>query len=156
LLSFARRGKETPAVSGHDTLIAKGVSVQGSIHAQGVLRIDGKVSGRIVAEGDVIVGQEGLVSADVSASNVIIAGELQGNVAVSGRLHILSGGRLFGDARVGVLVVEEGGIFKGECEMDVRRPGEEPVRIVRKVDNSQEGTAEPASDAAISAGGQAV
>lgn len=127
------------AGQGHDTLIAKGVTVQGTVQAQGVLRVDGRVDGKIASEGDVVVGQDGVVHAEVSAKNVVIAGQLHGNVTVTGRLHILAGGALFGDVKVGVLIVEEGAVFKGQCEMEVRRPGEEPVRILRKVDSGDGG-----------------
>lgn len=132
----ARRGRDDIQHSGSDTVISKDVSFQGTIQASGVLRIDGRIQGNIDTQGDVIIGKDGVVNAHVRAANVVVAGHLQGDVDVSGRLQILPGGKLFGDAKVGVLVVEEGAIFKGQCEMELQRPGESSKRISRRVDTT--------------------
>jgi cytoskeletal protein CcmA (bactofilin family) len=44
---------------------------------------------------------------------VTIAGFLRGNIVASSRLKITNTGRLEGDARVGSLVVQEGGVHHG-------------------------------------------
>lgn len=137
----ARRGKDDMSQSDYDTVISKDVTLQGTVQASGVLRIDGKIEGRIDTQGDVIVGKDGVVIAQVSAKNVVVAGQLQGDVDVSGRLQILPGGKLFGDAKVSVLVVEEGAIFKGQCDMEVQRPGETSKRIARRIDTTTDATA---------------
>lgn len=134
----ARRDKPQMNSAGYDTVIAKDVSLEGTIRASGVLRIDGKVRGTIETTGDLVVGKDGIVHADVKAAHVVISGELQGNVDVSGRLQILPGGKLIGDARVGVLVVEEGAAFKGQCEMELQRPGERAQRISRRIDTTRD------------------
>ena len=60
--------------SDYDTVISKDVTLQGTVQASGVLRIDGKIEGRIDTQGDVIVGKDGVVIAQVSANNVVVAG----------------------------------------------------------------------------------
>jgi len=129
--------QNTMCLTGSNVHIAEGVSIQGTIRASGVVRIDGRVRGEIAAQGDVVIGPRGVVAAQVAADNVIVAGELRGTVSASGRLHVLAGGKLFGTAKVGLLIVEDGALFKGKCEMELRRPGEPPQRLVRTVDNTR-------------------
>jgi cytoskeletal protein CcmA (bactofilin family) len=49
----------------------------------------------------------------LKASKVTIAGFVKGNVIATARLKIANTGRLEGDARVGALVVLEGGVHHG-------------------------------------------
>src|SRR5690606_21142080 len=89
---------------------------------------------------DLVVGESGVITARVVAGNVVIAGEVHGNVETTGRLHVLPGGRLFGDAKVETLIVEEGAAFKGQCEMEIKSPvrkGDGKERISQKVDNTR-------------------
>lgn len=113
-----------------------------------VLRIEGKVKGSIEATGDVIIGENALVRADVSAVNLVVAGELRGSADVSGRLHLLPGGKFFGDARVGVFVAEEGAAFCGSCTVEVRRPGQRPKQVTHRIETAIAAAADgqPAGD----------
>lgn len=109
---------------------------EGALRATGVLRIEGKVRGTIDAKGDVIIGENALVLAEVSAVNLIVAGELHGKVDIPGRLHILPGGKFSGDARVGVFVAEDGAAFCGDCTVEVRRPGQRSEHITRRIETT--------------------
>lgn len=103
-----------------DSLIGKGTSVEGKVAVSGTLRVDGVVSGEVEASGDLVVGESGVVNATVRAANVAVAGELHGDVETSGMLEIVPTGRLFGDVKVTLLSVDEGAVFKGQCEMVAR------------------------------------
>ena len=63
-----------------ETIIGKGSKIDGKIYITGSLRVEGRVEGEVKAGGDVFVGEEGLIVASVQARNIIIAGEVQGNV----------------------------------------------------------------------------
>lgn len=115
-----------------DTYIGKGAKVQGTVNISGTVRIDGFLDGVVEAEKDVIVGQGGLVTASITAANVIVAGELRGDIQASGRLEIASTGKVLGDVSIAAFAVEEGAAFLGKCEMvktDAHRPSaqQEPV-----------------------------
>lgn len=104
-----------------ESYIGKGTEIRGDIVASGSVRIDGTVEGSIDAERNVTVGEGGKVAAEVSGVNVVVAGELTGNVKASGRLEIASTGRVYGDVVVTSLAVEDGAVFLGRCEMSENR-----------------------------------
>ena len=59
-----------------DTIIGKGTVFQGTINANGTVRIEGEYKGEIRAKGDVIIGNDGRVEATVEARNVVVAGQM--------------------------------------------------------------------------------
>lgn len=101
-----------------DTIIGKGTVFQGTINANGTVRIEGEYKGEIRAKGDVIIGNDGRVEATVEARNVVVAGHLHGNIQAQGKVDLASTAKLYGDMRVKNLLIEEGAIFKGNCIMD--------------------------------------
>jgi cytoskeletal protein CcmA (bactofilin family) len=54
------------------------------------------------------------VKGNVTGRNVVVGGSIQGNVGTTGRLEILSTGRVYGDIMVGSLIIDEGGILRGK------------------------------------------
>jgi cytoskeletal protein CcmA (bactofilin family) len=111
-----------------DTIIGKGTQVNGKIIAEGLVRIDGRFEGDIQSAGDVIVGESGTVLADVNLRHLTVAGELHGDARLAGRLEITATGKLIGDISVDTLLIRDGGIFKGQCEM--RSPQPEVVQPI--------------------------
>ena len=99
------------------TVIGAGTKITGTISVNGTVRIDGSIEGTIDSSGDVIIGEGGCVQADINAQNVTLAGTVKGNVQVSGKLEVLSTGKVIGDIRVASLSVSDGGELQGKCEM---------------------------------------
>jgi cytoskeletal protein CcmA (bactofilin family) len=104
----ARRREELPL-----TVISEGDVLVGRLEMTGNGQIMGVVDGHVACPGELLVGSEARVRADIDARDLVIAGRVQGNVVVRGRLKITSTGRLDGDAQVGSLVVQEGGVHFG-------------------------------------------
>lgn len=126
---FGKRGEQASGAKRVDTYIGKDTAVEGSLKSHGTVRIDGSFVGDIETEGDVIVGEGGLLKAsEVKAKNVTVAGDCQGNLKVQGRLEIAASGKVFGDVCAGALVIEDGAIFHGNCEMP--RKGSEDMRLL--------------------------
>jgi cytoskeletal protein CcmA (bactofilin family) len=126
--------KDAPAGPEQDrvnTLIGRGTEIKGTVKATGGIRIDGRVDGEIDHDGDLVVGEEGVVEANVKTRNVTIAGEIRGNVEASGRVEIVATGKMFGDIVVNALVVHEGAVFDGSCQMRRAEGGEARGRTVR-------------------------
>lgn len=105
-----------------ETLIGQTTSVKGSLSSEGSMRIDGKFEGDIVTTADIIVGETAVVTATVAAKNAVVAGSVTGNMDISDKLELLPTGKLVGDLKVGSLIIGEGAVFKGNCEM--RQAGE--------------------------------
>lgn len=112
-----------------ETILGKATQLKGDLKSAGSLRIDGRVEGTIETTGDLIVGESGMVVADVQAASVLVAGEIQGQVRATARLEVAASGRIRGDVETPVLVVNEGGRLDGKCSMTTQdRPSSSASR----------------------------
>lgn len=126
------RNKNNVEVSGNkkiDTIIGKDTVVKGRVDSEGAIRIDGRFEGEIYTSSDLVVGEAGnILATRIEAKNICIAGEVHGNIVARGKLELVPTGKLYGDVQMAVLVVEDGAVFQGQCEMldpetDVRERG---------------------------------
>jgi len=100
-----------------DTLVGANTEVTGNITSKGIIRIDGKVIGNVSIQGDLFLGENSSIKGDITASNIHLAGSLEGNAFSSGLLKLLPTSKLFGDIQVKSFVCDEGSIFEGSCKM---------------------------------------
>jgi cytoskeletal protein CcmA (bactofilin family) len=104
----ARRREEMPL-----TVISEGDVLVGRLAMSGNGQVLGSFDGDLICTGELLVGADARVRADIEAHDLVIAGHVHGNVVVRGRLKITTTGRLEGDAHVGSLIVQEGGVHFG-------------------------------------------
>lgn len=109
--------KEDAAFARIDTLIGKDANFRGVLQAEGTVRIEGSFQGEVNSQSDVVVGETGKLEANVKARNILVAGYVRGNIETAGKIELASTGKLFGDVHVSGLVIEEGGVFHGNCQM---------------------------------------
>jgi cytoskeletal protein CcmA (bactofilin family) len=100
-----------------DTLIGKGTVFQGTLKAEGTLRIDGKLEGEVESLGNVVVGEAGFLQASIKASNLLVAGAIKGDVFISGKVELASSGRIDGNITAASLIIDDGATFHGACNM---------------------------------------
>ncbi|MDU2065289.1 MAG: polymer-forming cytoskeletal protein [Sporomusaceae bacterium] len=100
-----------------ETIIGQGTLFKGKVEATGTIRIDGRFEGEVLSSGDLIIGESGVVTAQIQAKSLTIAGTLQGNATVQEKLELLPTGKLYGDIAANVLSIGEGAVFKGACAM---------------------------------------
>jgi cytoskeletal protein CcmA (bactofilin family) len=102
------------------TIIGKSVTVKGEILGNEQLTIEGTVEGRIMIETTVLVRDSGVVKADVDAANVNVAGGVIGNISVTEKIEIVSGGYVVGDIRAPRLIINDGASVKGTIDMEIK------------------------------------
>ncbi|GGF83265.1 hypothetical protein GCM10010912_30480 [Paenibacillus albidus] len=100
-----------------DSLIGHGGTLEGKVHCDTNLRIEGSFSGEIECTGTVTVGEHGLVHSSIIAQEIIIAGKVFGNVTVDRRLVMTCTGQLHGSISAGSLSIMEGGVLSGSVDM---------------------------------------
>ncbi len=128
-----RSSKETVnnAASGKiESIIGSGTEVRGELKGSGNIRIDGFFEGRILCEGSLYIGKNGHVSGEISVDSVVVGGKVYGNVEAKNKLEIITGGQLFGDIKARQVVIAEGVVFEGNCDMGVGGKRPKPVEIV--------------------------
>jgi cytoskeletal protein CcmA (bactofilin family) len=119
--------------NGGETIIARGVRIEGDFFAEGDIIIEGEVRGIIATSGDLRVGEEAKIDANIKAQNAVIAGNVQGNMRIEEKLELLASSEVSGDVTVQVLSVEAGAQVNGVVHM-----GEEAQKAKKKNGASEE------------------
>lgn len=102
-----------------DTIIGKGIVIDGEISGDAPVTIEGTVKGRIQLEAAVQVAEGGLVEADVESNEVEVSGNVTGNIVASERVELRPEGKMVGDIRSPRILIADGASFKGHIDMDV-------------------------------------
>ena len=100
-----------------ENVLGPSTRVEGRLTSDGNIRVDGVFEGKIETAGNVIIGEQARVIADIVANGVQVWGAVKGDICAAGRLEILSSGRVWGDIKVAALLIDEGGILRGQCVM---------------------------------------
>jgi len=101
--------------------VGKSVKIIGQIFTKEDLYVDGDVEGTIESlENKVTVGPNGRVQASIKAREVIILGQVQGNVETSDKVDIRKDAKLVGDIITARISIEDGALFKGS--IDIKKP----------------------------------
>lgn len=107
---------ETRSVEGRAYLDA-GSKISGKLLFEGATRIDGQVDGEISAKESLVIGESAVITAQIKASSIIVAGKVSGDIIASQRLEIRPSARVIGNLTAPVLIVHEGAMFEGHCSM---------------------------------------
>lgn len=106
---------------GVNAFVGKGVEFKGVISYNGTVRIDGHMEGEIHTEGTLLVGEEAIITATVSAGTIICKGKITGDIQAKEKVKLRTPAILNGSVTTPTLSMEEGVLFNGSCEMS--RPG---------------------------------
>ena len=99
------------------SVIDEGCQFDGRLNFVGTLIVNGNFKGELVSSSTLVVGETGEVEADVRAGTVILAGQVSGHITARERVELRKSARVYGDIISPVLVLEEGVIFDGHCNM---------------------------------------
>jgi len=109
---------ENPHAQGQESVIGKSIVIKGEISATGPLYVYGKVEGLINAPAHrVTIGEHGKVKADIGAREIVILGDVRGNLDGGYRVEIRGNGSLTGNLTADRLSVDEGAALKGSIEV---------------------------------------
>ncbi|SRR5579875_16682 len=110
----------------------KASKISGKLFFEGPVRIDGQVDGEISASDAVVIGESAVITAQVKAAAVVIAGKVSGDIIAGKRVEIRPTARVFGNLTTPVLVVHDGALFEGHCAMNAEVKNSE-IKDDRKV-----------------------
>lgn len=118
---------------GNITLLAKGVELKGEIRVDGTVRIDGRLEGDVHTNGEVIVGEDGIVKGSIHADSLVSSGRIKATVTATGKVQLLKTAILIGEVHCPVLLMEEGAKLQGVSDMSVAAWPEEAPRLPSNV-----------------------
>jgi cytoskeletal protein CcmA (bactofilin family) len=91
---------------------------EGTLTCPGDIMIDGRFRGEIKVEGTLFVGENASIEANIRAAFVVSGGEIRGNIEAEKRIEISAPGKIYGNMSAPSLVIEEGVLFEGNCQME--------------------------------------
>ena len=118
--------------------MGEGTEIHGEVRFRDVLRVDGKITGKVISEKELVVGETGEIEAEVEVGTLSVSGKVTGNVHVKEKMEIHPKGRVVGEIVLEKpnLVIHEGGVFEGNIDMNAgaRREGRDPARKEAEVE----------------------
>jgi cytoskeletal protein CcmA (bactofilin family) len=154
-----RAGSGNPAEQ--HNIIGKGTVIEGTVRSAGNVHVSGTVVGDLDVDGRTVVMPGGLVEGEVRSVSAEIGGTVKGQVRVRERLVLKATAVIEGDLHTQKLVIEDGAVFTGRCEMgaaaaaipprperaDAPERSGAPARPTRRLGADQEGEAGLAAQA---------
>ena len=106
------------AVENIPARIGKSVIICGEVKGSEDLIVDGRVEGTVtLSESRLTIGPNANVQSDLTARDVLILGQVQGNVVASGRVELRAGCSVQGDIRALRLAGEDNAVFRGKVDL---------------------------------------
>jgi cytoskeletal protein CcmA (bactofilin family) len=97
--------------------LGKGTEFEGKLVFSGSVRLDGRFKGDIMGGGTLVIGEGAHIEATISVDNLLVGGELHGSAEAKKRVEIFKTGKFFGTITSPVFVIQDGGVFEGDCRM---------------------------------------
>ena len=115
-----------PSRTARITHIGGSLSVKGDVYGEEDLFIEGRIEGKITfKKGNVTVGEKGRVRADIKATNIQVAGEVEGDLTGREQVVLLETGRVHGNIKAKSVTLHNGAQFKGSIDMESAGGGKE-------------------------------
>ena len=108
----------TPAPPSDSAVLTRGICIKGELTGKADLVIDGDVKGSIrLADSRLTVGQAGHVQADIEAQEIVVHGQVKGDLRGRERVTLGSSCHVVGDLESPRVAIEDGARFNGRVEM---------------------------------------
>jgi cytoskeletal protein CcmA (bactofilin family) len=95
----------------------KDTEFRGELSFKGSFRIDGRFKGTVVSDSMLVIGDQGVVEADVKVGYLVINGEIKGTLQAEEKVEIHGHARVFGTIITPKLKVEEGALIEAKCQV---------------------------------------
>ncbi|MBU4468633.1 MAG: polymer-forming cytoskeletal protein [Candidatus Omnitrophica bacterium] len=96
------------------------------------LRISGKFEGELESKGVLIISEKADVKAKIKGEEIKISGRVTGDIISTRRLELSAPAKVIGNIKAPILVINEGAILKGECQMPLKDEEIEPKESSKK------------------------
>ena len=110
-------GKKHPGSAGPNgpllTVMGETARLEGKFNIAESIQIECEIAGEINVDGKLVIGEKGVVRADVHTADALIMGRYEGNMVATGNVEITSTGKVAGNIETDSLVISKGGIFNG-------------------------------------------
>jgi len=125
--------------AGTRNVLSSDVEIKGTVKFTNDLVVDGKIEGEIASDGNLTVGENARIKAEVKTGTVIVYGKVHGNISVTDRVELKASAEVVGDIKAKTLVIEAGAIFVGKSTVGTPAAGANaPAKAEAKADASKQ------------------
>lgn len=104
-------------------ILSSDVEIKGTVKFQHDLIVDGKIEGDIQSTGNLTVGENARIKAEIKTGTVIVYGKVHGNMTATDRVELKASAEVIGDIKAKVLMIEAGAIFVGKSTVGTPSQG---------------------------------
>ena len=120
-------GSPSSAPSGNTrNVLSSDVEIKGIVKFQHDLIVDGKIEGEIHSTGNLTVGENARLKAEIKTGTVVVYGKVHGNLTATDRVELKSSAEVIGDIKAKFLTIEAGAIFVGKSTVGTPSQGAAP------------------------------
>jgi len=119
----ATQGKGSAAAS--LSIVGAGTTVLGDVEADGVVKVEGTVEGKVKANSQVLVAKGGVVRGDIETTDAVVGGTVYGAIRAKERVEVQSGASVEGDVTTRRIAIAEGGTLNGHVRMGDGAPSQD-------------------------------
>ena len=95
-------------------VLSSDVEIKGIVKFTNDLVVDGKIEGEITSDGNLTVGENARIKAEIKTATVVVYGKVHGNLTATDRVELKSSAEVVGDIKAKTLSIEAGAIFVGK------------------------------------------
>jgi len=114
------------APSATRNVLSSDVEIKGTVKFTNDLVVDGKIEGEINSDGNLTVGENARIKAEVKTATIIVYGKVHGNLTATDRVELKATAEVVGDIKAKTLAIEAGAIFVGKST--VGTPAQVPAQ----------------------------
>lgn len=116
----------------YTAVLGSELALFGTLRGSDHYLVCGRAEANADLDGAFALTQGGYWRGNITATHVVIAGEVHGNVTARAKLEILAGARILGNLRSPVIAIAEGAVHEGEVRMARR------TRLINFVDQRED------------------
>jgi len=116
--------------AGTRNILSSDVDIKGIVRFTNDLLVDGRIEGEIHSDGNLTVGENARLRAEIHTGSIFVHGKVHGNITANERVELRAGSEVVGDIKAMTLFIEAGAVFVGKSEVGtpsiVVEPGKKP------------------------------
>ena len=108
----AAPARSSPAATRN--VLSTDVEIKGTVKFANDLVVDGKIEGEISSDGNLTIGENARIKAEVKTATIVVYGKVHGNLTATERIELKASAEVVGDIKTKTLSIEAGAIFVGK------------------------------------------
>lgn len=106
--------RSSRSASATRNVLSSDVDIKGNVKFTDDLVVDGKIEGEITSSGNLTIGENARIKAEISTGTITVYGKIHGNLTATDRIDLKGSAEVVGDIKAATLSIEAGAIFVGK------------------------------------------